>query len=223
MKRIILTCLLSVILTATSAAASVVTFNFTFSGDGVGSPGAKATGSISFDQAKLGTTPGRFIWDPSGIYDLAHSIDGLVTALSVTVTGTDANGSYTLRDFVGGTGDFSAVVFDTSGMIGYDLSRQLVGKSMKDTDKSWGIPDPIMPLPGPGEPILSYSGDFELFVTSGYGGAAPTGIYPFQLGSNAGAGDSAMQLTSYEAVPEPSTFLLLGAGIGGLAFLIRRK
>ena len=207
MKRILIACLMTILLAAAPAAASVVTYAFTFAGNG-----ATATGSITFDMALL-TNPGPNVFDTSvgSIYAEAYgtSTPGLVTALSVNVSGASGgNGTFTLADFDG-------VLFDTS-TAGLNLSQLLVGQSVVVTGYgtgTWGTPAIITGS----NPVQSWSGDFQLFSPAA--SAAPYGSNPFEITT---AGGEAMQLTSMYATPEPSTYALLCISLGVVGF-VRRK
>ena len=221
MKRIFIAGLMALLFAAAPATASVKSFTFTFAGNGVDNS-ATATGFITFDMALL-TNPGRNVFDTSigGIYSTkvgpyayyGDNIPGLVTALSVTVRGaTTGNGTFTLPDFDG-------VLFDTT-RLGVNMNQQLVGQSLVNIGPtgetwSWGSVGPEYLIVG-SDPAASYVGDFQLFSPSDSN--APTGGNPFTIQS---FGDD-MTLTSFTPVPEPSTYLLLSLGIGGLALLRRR-
>ena len=207
MKRILITALLLLVMVA-PAAALPITFNFTFSGLDFEND-AVATGSITFESDYL-YNPGNNIFilgDPLGFTNA-------VTQLTVNVTGATG-------DLGNGTFAYSAfdkVIFDTS-LIPLDLTTQLVGQPTASA-MTWGTPDPILGS----SPPQSYSGDFELSAKIGSG--APTGMDIFQIATAEGNGNDMMQLTSFapatEAVPEPSTFILFGIGLGGL-MLLRKK
>ena len=66
MKRLLSACLLTILLAAALAAASLLTYNFTFAGNG-----ASNTGSITFDMALL-TNPGRNVFDTQRRPGLHH-------------------------------------------------------------------------------------------------------------------------------------------------------
>ncbi len=215
MKRIFLAGLMALLFAAAPAAASVKSFTFTFAGNG-----ATAMGIIDFEMSLL-TNPGRNVFDTSDGYvyttgdaPYGTNIPGLVTALSVTVRGaTLGNGTFHLSDFDG-------VLFDTT-RLGLNLNQQLIGQTLENIGPvgqtwTWGSVGPEYII-ADSNPSASYVGDFQLFspLTSN----APTGGNPFTIQS---FGDD-MTLTSFVPVPEPSTWLLLSLGAGGLALLRRRK
>jgi len=204
----LLNVLLIALLSATPAVAGPISFNFTFTGSAYDGNNSVATGSITFDGSLL-ANPGRNLWDPGNNYsDYGTATPGLVTALSVTVTGSSAgNGTFTLADFNG-------VLFDTSSLA-LNLTQPLVGQPTSSPNSAtWGTPDPVPSS----NPAASYTGDFQLFAISS--SAAPTGISPFQLGTDYGNGDG-LQLASFTssaAVPEPGSLALFGVGLAALVW-----
>jgi PEP-CTERM motif len=209
MKQVLIVGLMAILFAASPAMASVKSFTFKFAGNG-----ATASGMITFDLALL-KNPGRNLMDTTatGVYS-PHGINipGLVTALSLKVSGASVgNGTYLLNDF-------EAILFDTS-LVGVNLNQQLVGQSLVNVGSSgetwsWGTNQTILGS----DPVQSYTGDFQLFSPAI--SSAPYGSAPFQLTT---AGGEDMQLTSFAAVPEPSTWLLISLGLGGLVLLRRRQ
>lgn len=195
--------------------ADFMHFAFMFSGAAYDDPNdAAAGGIISFDGSLL-ANPGLSLWDPSGLYtNYGAHIPGLVTALTVTVTGStggNGDGTFTLADF-------DAVLFDTS-LSSLNLNQELVGQPTASlTAVTWGTGDFI----DSSDPLQSYTGDFQLFAKAG--SAAPTGVSPFQIGTNAG-NDDGLQLTSFApaAAPEPMGLALFGLGLGVLSWVRRRQ
>ena len=210
MKRIFIAGLLALLCAAAPAAASVKSFTFSFAGNN-----ATATGIINFEMSKL-TNPGPNLFDTSvgGIYSpYGTNIPGLVTALSVTVLGASAgNGTFTLLDFDG--------VFFNTTRLGVNLNQPLMTQSLVNIGPEgqtwlWGSAGHTIP---DSDPAASYVGDFQLFSPNT--SDAPTGGNPLEITT---LGGEAMALTSFTPVPEPSTWLLLSMGIGGAAFLRRRR
>ncbi len=222
MKRILFAGLLSILFTAAPVAASIMTFDFTFSGNG-----ATATGSVGFDMALLASLgPGRYIHDPfrgsyspsTGYDNYAASDANFVTSLTVSVSGSaGGDGTFNLTNNVATT-DFVAVLFDFPVTV--DFTQNLVGQA--STNGAWGtnVPLPVSGNPNPVPPPQSYTGDFQIFALDP-AGAPPTGTEPYVL--TAGGGES-MQLISFapSAVPEPSTYALLCISLGVVGFA-RRK
>ena len=195
--------LLLAVFAVSAAQANPITFNFRFDGAAYAPANtAVASGSITFDAAKL-ANPGRNLYDPDNLYGTYGSATaGLVTGLSVTVSGASAgNGAFSLADF-------DAVLFDTSATA-LDFNRQLVGQATASPNGMlWGEID----IELGSSPPQSYTGDFQLFSKTG--SDAPYGIYPFQIGSAEGNGDG-LQLVSFTQVPEPGSLWLFGsAGLG---------
>lgn len=92
--------------------------------------------------------------------------------------------------------DFSYMVWDSAGIV-LDFSQPLLGQG------GWG----------PGG-----LGDFNLIADNPL---APSGIDVFQLST---ASFDPLYLSEMDpVVPEPSTILLLSSGLGGFAFIARRK
>ncbi len=203
MKRILLALLL-LLATALPAAASLIAIDFTFLGSAFtdGPNSAEVNGTIHFDSLLL-SNPGLNTFDlttPGGL--------AAVPYLTLTVSNsTDGNGTFNL-------GDFSSVIFDTS-ILGLNMAEgsQLVGQATSSpTSKTWGTPDILTES----TPPRSYTGDFQL-VFAATSPTAPTGISPFQLGTNGGNTDG-VQLTSMYVTPEPTTYLLLCLSLGVVGF-----
>ena len=208
MKKTLLT-FLFLLASALPATATLITYDFIFSGAAYDGSGAEARGSITFESDYI-TNPGRNIFDLTTLIGLTA-----VPNLTVTVDGSSfgpVNGTFTRPNF-------SLVIFDTS-LTGLDLARQLVGQTTASPNgMTWGQIDPIPDS----NPPQSYTGDFQLFAVAG--SSAPSGIYPFQLGTGNGTIDG-LQLTSMTPrapAPEPATWLLISLGLGGLALLRRRR
>ena len=208
MKRILLVLLL-LLATALPAAASLIAIDFTFLGFAFtgGTNSAEINGTIHFDSLLL-SNPGLNVFDlttPAGV--------AAVPYLTLTVSNSaDGNGTFNL-------GDFSSVIFDTS-ILGLNIAEgsQLVGQATSSpTSNTWGTPDIIIPE---SSPPRSYAGDFQL-VFAATSPTAPTGISPFQLGTNGGNTDG-VQLTSMYVTPEPTTYLLLCLSLGAVG-LARKK
>ena len=208
MKSALIATLL-LIATVLPATASLLSFDFIFSGAAYDDPNnAVAIGVITFEESYL-LNPGR------NVFDLTTP-DGLAAVLSLNVTVTGASGGFGDGYFT--RADFTQVIFDTS-LVGMDLTRELVGQSTSSLSGcKWGG---IEMIPG-SDPPQSYTGDFEIFAAGG--SSAPSGVWPFQLGTDNGINDG-MQLTSFapaNAVPEPSTWLLTVIGLGGFG-LVRKR
>ena len=217
MKRILIAGLLAILFTAAPAAASLMTFDFTFSGTDT-----TAVGSITLDMAVL-AAPGRYRYDPSDQYSNYNASNALVVAaLTVTVSGSAeplANTTYQLADF-------DAVLFD-SGVLGVDFTRQLVGQTTyvdgSSTSWGWGTWDKNGPTNVSGAPVdQSYTGDFQLFSVYNSNPWSPTGIDPYGLTTGGG---EPMLLTSFgpAAVPEPSTYVLLTISLGVVGYARRKS
>lgn len=210
MKKFFIIALITIIFTASQAAASIMSYNFTFSGGG-----ATASGTISFDMALLGSN-GRYLYDPSNITYTGYggtNIKDLVTALTVKVTGSsDPNGNNTFS-----LSNFDGVLFDTS-LAGVNLNQSLFGQVLADVggpgvDGSWGDGSAGTIVSTAPAPPQSYNGDFQLF--SSPTSFAPSGTNPFEITA---LGGESMQLTSFApasavATPEPGTVMLLGSGV----------
>ena len=222
MKHLLNALLISLLSLAAPALAGPISFAFTFSGADYtpGPNSALAKGTITFDSSKLGN-PNRNVWDvssgfvySSGTAPYGTNIPGLVTALNVTVTGSSGgvgDGTFTLADY-------EAMVFDTSSTA-LNLGKELIGQpTSSPTNKTWGEDDTIPSS----NPAAFYTGDFQIFSLSA--SFAPSGAYPFQLATYGG---DYMQLVSFAPVkndiPEPSTLLLVGLGLGVLAFAKKNK
>ena len=216
MKNLHRLCFIALLAAVNPAWAGNLSFNFSFSGMDYDGNNALATGSITFDDTKL-ANPGRNLWDPNNLYSsYGTATAGLVTGLSVTVTGSTGG----LGDGTFSLADFDAVLFDTSSTA-LNLGQQLIGQATSSPNgKTWGQDDPKDPLPSP---AAFYTGDFQLFAKAG--SAAPYGLYPFQVGTN-GGNDDGMQLVSFapdtSSVPEPASFALVGLGLGLMGWVKRR-
>ncbi len=210
MKRILLALLL-LIATALPAAASLITIDFTFLGSAYagGTNSAVVNGTIYFDSLLL-SNPGL------NTFDLTTP-GGLAAVPYLTVTVTNSTGGVGDGTFT--RSDFSQVIFDTSTS-GLNMAQwtQLVGQATSSpSNNKWGTPDIIIPE---SSPPRSYTGDFQLVAAAG-SPTAPTGVSPFQLGTNGGNTDG-VQLTSMFITPEPTTYLLLCLSLG-MVGLARKK
>ncbi len=224
MKRILIAGLMAILLAAVPATASVKYFNFTFAPLGVAGGSATAHGIIGLEMTAL-TIPGRYLYDPLSLYSNYGGTNSpaLVSSLTVTVSGSDGgNGAFTLNkgDLLNSV--LVAVLLDTAQ--GVNFNQEFVGQpSYKYQDSppawwNWGTDQPVSLEGTPPPPSQSYTGDFQIFSSDS--SLAPYGIYPYQMATGAG---EPMQLTSFAAVPEPSTYALFAVGLGGLALLGRRK
>lgn len=228
MKHLILTCLL-VILAATPAAASQ-TFRFTYSGQAYVDPYDGSTtlrtdtlvqGTMVLDTVYLNlNAPNN--WDPSRsiINTTVFADDRLVQSLTLEVaTAGNPTASYSLA-----AGDIGAVVLDLSQLelASLPVNVNLVGLPTT-SGFDWGFVSPDVGVSGnsDGVPTAAVNGNFAIFAPAGYTGTGPTAIYPFQLGTDNGNGDP-VQLTSFQATPEPSTCLLLAVSLGVVGYARKR-
>ena len=186
--------LLTILMAAAAAYADTLqTFNLGWSGDAFGNS-AVATGQITIDTTTL-PNPGS--------YSDSGNLPSWISSLTVTVSGANSgNGVFTLSDF-------SGAYWNTAGGT-LDLTQQLIGQATNGNP--WGTTHD------------STSGDFNLF--NSLGGSAPSGTFFFQLTTNHGQGDN-MYLTNFSpatpSIPEPSSLLLFGSALFGLAGAVRRK
>lgn len=155
--------------------------------------GAAASGYVTFDEALLPSINGPF--GPL-IIDIN---DPVIIALSLTISGASAGNGTFDRNY------FSSLMLDTDWAT-LDFTQPLIGQAT--SSGFWG----------PGG-----TGDFNFNFADP---DAPTAVDFFQLSTLAGTGDI-LTLASFTtsgpaAVPEPATFVLMGAGLLGAGFL-RRK
>jgi len=165
--------------------AQAATFILDYSGAVFGND-AEAHGTISFDETLLPNPT-------TGLEFLASGAE--VAGLSLTVSNAaSGNGSFDLADF-----DYFS--WDTGG-VALDLSRELVGQATLNGD--WGTYHSNGAM-----------GEFGM-IANGNNPAAPTSGGWFSLVADNGSGDR-LYLTSLrpEALPEPASLWLLGAGLAG--------
>lgn len=189
---------LALCLSVTSAHATPHTMKFTYSGASWGNM-ATATGSFTFEDSMIP------INSPfSVMFDLPNPA---ITAFEINILGASSgNGLFTLTDF-------ASLWWRTNGAT-LDFTQELVGQPT--SNRPWGFSSPTEPGAG---------GDFNL---ASNGGGAPSGSWFFELTTSNGTGDS-MRLTSMTEssdepipTPEPSTIVLVGAGLGGI-FIMRKR
>jgi hypothetical protein len=155
---------------------------------------ATAIGYITIDDAAL-PAAGQTLTD-----GLTFASTSAVTDLSITVSGASSgNGTF-------GLSDFSQFVFYAPSTL--DYSQELIGQLLT-TGYAFGS------TPETGE-----GGDFNLLAASSN---APSENWYFTLITDSGYGD-AIQVVSIVAVPEPSNYAMLLAGLGLIGSVsLRRK
>jgi hypothetical protein len=184
------------ILSAGAADAATIVYEATWSGVAFDND-ATATGLITINTALL-ANPGTNGCSPG-------AADCAITDVSLTVSGASSgNGTFT-------TADFGDVIFQANTAL--NLFVQLFGQP-QGLGGPWGTHE--------GQPGFDQAHDFNLFGNSEAG--APFGTYYYELttaGPDEGTSGDRMYLTSFSPtevsdVPEPSTLLLVGAGLGAL-------
>ncbi len=130
------------------------------------------------------------------------------------LTATDAQGRTFMEKVLSGTGNFeTSVIRDEHGVTFFGASGRFDGTvASKNASAPGGTNGPPVGPAGPGDDRGGAVGGF----VSGPGAAAGTGG-----GSCTGAGETGSG-SDASPVPEPATWLLLGAGIASLTALRRR-
>ena len=190
----ILTLIVAAGLTSFAANAdAVTTFNIQYSGASFGN-NASAVGTVTLDETQLSQ---RFDWGTG-------ALGTTVLGLSLTVSGASiGNGTFTLSDF-------SSWQWDTNGTT-LDFSKELFGQTLQG-GKIFGADDMYSDF--------NVRADINFFAD--ISAPTPNGINYFTLATQGGFGDL-LKMTSMSAVPEPSTYGLIGIGALGVAFAARRR
>lgn len=205
MKRIIFTCLMAILVTVAPALAgpSPVMFAFTFTGSGTGNyvKGLMALNTEVTPGDKSGLLnpfyPGLYVWDPTGEIG-GPSNDNLVQSLSLDVYNDSIRVGHFTRD------NYYGMIFDIQYLLTVNLSydQALIGQAT--ATGSWGS---------------GTDGAFKLYAI--LDNSAPTSTDPYEIYTENGSGIP-MQLTQFDVVPEPSTYVLLAISLGVVGY-VRRK
>lgn len=207
MKRIIIACLLAILVTAAPVAADTapVVFNFTFTG--IVETSNYATGTMVLNTGDVGLLainfPGRYVWDPTrSTTGEIISSDNLVQTLNVSVFSNNTLVRQYTRD------DFDIMILDIALLTTVDLSHDQILIGQGTPNGPWGVYDPENP---------TVTGDFQFFAHDGT--TAPIGFDYYTIATDAGAETGvSMQLTQFDVVPEPSTYVLLCLSLGVVGY-----
>lgn len=228
MKKLLFLCLLMFTLVIAPVAASALTLP-------ADSFDSFATFNVSGDILTITLTDGRNATqggqELTALFFNLSGFSGTLTPVSALIgASTVIGGSYPAGGNVGGEWEYLAGldpnitfgatrgisstglgIFDTGNFNGPDLGGPPSGAV---DGGQWGLTDGITVLSGNNSPLINNSVVFTLSGATGFVPSADnvrnvTYFYGTELGTT--------------AVPEPSTLLLLGSGLIGLAGFVRRK
>jgi hypothetical protein len=192
LRKCLSACILSIGL-ASTAFAAVITLDIQANGSTFNNQ-ATATGFITFDTALLPSIGPNFVLTP---------LTPAVSNLQLTISGAAAGGNG-----IFGLSDFSSISFSTPSTLNF--SQQLIGQILTN-GCTYGT--------SIGDCGNGNAGDFNLFAANT---AAPNGTDYFRLTAATGENLLITSLALEAAVPEPTTFALVGLGLLGFA-ASRRK